>query len=524
MILTISRAEHFSPNSVAKDAAILECLGDRLRRFGFEVETVSEDCLSEDVRAEAYVSMSRSQRAKAILRHLRDKGAIVIAPSIDAKALTSRKELEKLLAERGLPVGSERADGGYWVKRNIGYTEREDDIVYAPDREEMRKAVEKMAGRFGKDGVYVSGHIEGDLVKFYGVEGTGFFKIFYPGDDGESKFLHELRNGKPKHYHFDVESLRDKMDSLAHDEGITFYGGDCIVNSDGKTYVIDLNDWPSYSRCREEASMAMAKTVMRKLAERRLKDRGRSIKDGTIKGLILDYGGTLDTGGDHWGKVIWKEFRKLDLGVDEATFREAYVYAERQLGRNPIIKPDDTFKSTLSKKLDIELSYIENLKNGFRASDYHDVLLGRLYSEVLRQTARSRSVLADIKRETGLRMALVSNFYGNVNTVLEEFGFNGLFESVIESAIVGVRKPDPAIFAIGVKALGIRPEETLVVGDSYEKDILPSLSIGCQTVWFMGEGWTDVIPEGADAQEIITDISALRQVCNRACYYKFSKE
>ena len=53
------------------------------------------------------------------------------------------------------------------------------------------------------------------------------------------------------------------------------------------------------------------------------------------KGYIFDYGGTLDTGGQHWGKVIWHAYERQQVPVSEALFREAYVHAERTLGRNP---------------------------------------------------------------------------------------------------------------------------------------------------------------------------------------------
>ena len=87
-------------------------------------------------------------------------------------------------------------------------------------------------------------------------------------------------------------------------------------------------------------------------------------------------------------------------------------------------------------------------------------------------------------------MVLVSNFYGNVATVLADFGLDRYFKKIIESAVVGVRKPDPQIFRLGVEALGLRPEETVVIGDSLRKDILPAESIGCQVLWLKGKGWT----------------------------------
>ena len=77
-----------------------------------------------------------------------------------------------------------------------------------------------------------------------------------------------------------------------------------------------------------------------------------------IKGYIFDYGGTLDTHGCHWGKVIWHAYQHCGVPVTEAQFREAYVYAERTLGRNPIIQPDFTFRQTLETKLRIQLEYL----------------------------------------------------------------------------------------------------------------------------------------------------------------------
>jgi putative hydrolase of the HAD superfamily len=87
-------------------------------------------------------------------------------------------------------------------------------------------------------------------------------------------------------------------------------------------------------------------------------------------------------------------------------------------------------------------------------------------------------------------MQLVSNFYGNVDEVLRDFDIRRYFNGIIESAVVGVRKPDARIFLLGCVALGLQPEEVLVVGDSLKKDILPARSIGCQTAWIKGRGWT----------------------------------
>ncbi len=213
-----------------------------------------------------------------------------------------------------------------------------------------------------------------------------------------------------------------------------------------------------------------------------------------IKGVIFDYGGTLDTAGCHWGVMLWRAYQRHEVPVTEQQFREAYVYAERMLGKNPIIQVHDTFRKTLDVKIRIEMEYLRD--NGIWACDEqicrqkHDAILDDLYQQVVSTTRESREVLQALKGQ--LPMVLVSNFYGNMSVVLEEFGMNGLFSEIIESALVGIRKPDPRIFQMGVEAMGLQPEEVLVVGDSLEKDIAPAQQIGCKTAWLEGEGWTPV--------------------------------
>ena len=220
------------------------------------------------------------------------------------------------------------------------------------------------------------------------------------------------------------------------------------------------------------------------------------------KGYIFDYGGTLDTGGQHWGKVLWHAYERQQVPVTEAQFREAYVHGERTLGKNPIIQPDFTFRQTLKTKLRLQLEYL-NLP----LVTYHSSLLDDLYERTKAETAHSVEVLQELKKH--YPMVLVSNFYGNIAVVLREFGFEGLFSQIIESAVVGVRKPDPQIFTLGVEALGLQPEDVVVVGDSIDKDIIPAKKAGCHTIWFKGEGWTDDPVDESVPNQIITNLTEL---------------
>ena len=226
-----------------------------------------------------------------------------------------------------------------------------------------------------------------------------------------------------------------------------------------------------------------------------------------LKGYIFDYGGTLDTGGQHWGKVIWHAYERQQVPVSEPQFRDAYVHAERTLGKNPIIKPDFTFYKTIETKIRIQLEYLQEKNDVSSVSSYLKKLTDSLYEATVKETAKSREVLLQLKQQ--YPMVLVSNFYGNIATVLKEFKLDGIFDKIIESAVVGVRKPDPQIFTLGVEALGMRPDEVVVVGDSMDKDIIPAGKAGCHTVWFKGEGWTNDPVDESPAGKVITDLTQL---------------
>lgn len=218
-----------------------------------------------------------------------------------------------------------------------------------------------------------------------------------------------------------------------------------------------------------------------------------------IKGIIFDYGGTIDSHGDHWSEVIYDGYKAAGVNINRDIFREAYVYAERFLAVNREIIPTDNFKVLMHKKVRIE---IENLLNNDKFPDGINPL--KAIDAIAEYCYRSAQKCVNEARETlealaaKYPMVLVSNFYGNVEEVLRDFGIRNLFKGIIESAVVGVRKPDPRIFMLGVVALGFKPEEVLVVGDSLRKDIFPARSIGCKTAWIKGKGWTK---EEDDAQD-----------------------
>lgn len=188
-----------------------------------------------------------------------------------------------------------------------------------------------------------------------------------------------------------------------------------------------------------------------------------------IKGIIFDYGGTLDTNSRHWSEVLWSKYEEYHVPVGKADFREAYVYGERTLARIPLVKPEDNFHDVLCIKTKLQMEYLieQGKLEQTDAMEYAVKIADSCYQYVLNVLEKTRPVVQSLSRK--YKLVLVSNFYGNIRSVLKDFELDDFFSDVIESSVVGVCKPDPAIYRLGVEVLKLSAENVLVVGDSFRK-------------------------------------------------------
>ena len=209
-----------------------------------------------------------------------------------------------------------------------------------------------------------------------------------------------------------------------------------------------------------------------------------------IKGIIFDYGGTIDSRGVHWSEIIWDGYQEAQINVTKEQFRECYVFAERELARTPHILPHHNFYDLLLIKMRLELGYLaeQNLIEPSIIEEKAVAVAKYCYDSARVCVEEARPTIETLFSKYPL--VLVSNFYGNVESVLADFNLRHYFKAIIESAVVGIRKPDPRIFALGVEALALNSQEVLVIGDSYKKDIVPAETLGCQVAWIKGKGWT----------------------------------
>lgn len=121
---------------------------------------------------------------------------------------------------------------------------------------------------------------------------------------------------------------------------------------------------------------------------------------------------------------------------------------------------------------------------GIRDDALTSQLHGRFVAETAR-TLRSRHLLLE-RLAARLPLAVASNGCGNTRRLLAEARLERFFRAVVDSADVGVWKPDPRIFDPALECLGAARERVAVVGDRLDRDVEAALAGGLRAIWVLG--------------------------------------
>lgn len=280
-ITGIMRAGAYSPNHIGNDAAIFNATADELRKRGCLVDIMSEERFLENESPSGIIlNMCREQASIAKLQKLEDEGAIVVNSGYGIENCT-RERMTRLLMANGIPypdsvivntdesVARMLKEAGFsscWIKRGDFHAMHKEDVSYCRHIEEAQDMLQEYWLR-GIRRAVINRHLEGDLIKFYGVAGQPFFYWFYPFDMGHSKYGYEAVNGKAQGIPFSEEYLREICQKAAETLEVMIYGGDCIVAPDGSIRIIDFNDWPSFAPCRKEAAPHIAKCLLKTIKQ-----------------------------------------------------------------------------------------------------------------------------------------------------------------------------------------------------------------------------------------------------------------
>ncbi len=261
MVLGIYREKTFSPGRVDDDTGIMDMTVRELASSGHSVRTLHGETLDgRRVKADCVLSMAESAHTLARLEEWQGGGTRVIngVPSVRN---CLRATLFRLLPEAGLPVPegavlpvdevagacSFRGSRQYWLKRGDVHSVNPGDVVKVSNHEETMHALD----HFRKSGigqVLVQEHVDGESVKFYAIAASRFFRAFCFSRNRE-----EITGRMGR--------LRALADRAGYATGLEVFGGDAIAAPDGRVFLIDLNDWPSFASCRESAAQHIAAYV-----------------------------------------------------------------------------------------------------------------------------------------------------------------------------------------------------------------------------------------------------------------------
>jgi HAD superfamily hydrolase (TIGR01509 family) len=215
-----------------------------------------------------------------------------------------------------------------------------------------------------------------------------------------------------------------------------------------------------------------------------------------LEALFLDAGNTLVSIDFEW---VSRELAGRGVGAAPAELRRAEAAARppvsRKLVERGTTESRDVFVFYLLRVLDgleavrdwdeaRRLALIAGLVPALRARGTQ-----RLWSAVLPGVP---DALARF-REAGLRLVVVSNSDGTVESGLADAGLRPFFDAVLDSQVVGFEKPDPRIFRRALEISGADPARTLHVGDLYHADVVGARAAGVHALLLDPYGdWDDV--------------------------------
>lgn len=207
-----------------------------------------------------------------------------------------------------------------------------------------------------------------------------------------------------------------------------------------------------------------------------------------MKTIIFDFGGTLDTDGIHWSVKFLEAFQSAGILIPEKIFRNAYVLAEKDMAGK--LDENTGFLETLHKQIFFQLRHLVEDYN-CRFYDHlpriADELSLKCYNDVKNNISIISGMLKRLSKN--YELGVISNFYGNLARVLKELGLFEFFSLIMDSEVMGLRKPDARFYLQLLERTSLAPEKIIMAGDSYENDIVPSKNLGFRTIWLKGKAW-----------------------------------
>lgn len=206
--------------------------------------------------------------------------------------------------------------------------------------------------------------------------------------------------------------------------------------------------------------------------------------------LLFDFGGTLDGPGEHWLQRFDRCYRTCGVVLPRPALSAAFAHSTRKCYADPRMAGRH-LRATIACHVGWQAEYLA-LPEDTPTEAVIDAFVARTETHL----DASRRLLQ--RWSPRVRLGVISNFYGNVQLLLDDAGISPLLGAIVDSTVVGVAKPDPRIFALALERLGGTPEQALYVGDSHDKDVLGARSAGLHTAWLPGDDGRGDLRHAAD--------------------------
>ena len=207
-----------------------------------------------------------------------------------------------------------------------------------------------------------------------------------------------------------------------------------------------------------------------------------------MRAILFDFGGTLDFP-RHWLDRFIAHYQAAGADVQRPVFDRAFTRATRKAYASNATLRSYSLSQLVEFLVELQL---EDLRadSGFHPREATRTqsireLVTRIRDSFVAESAfgfaMARPLLSFLARS--FKIAVVSNFYGNLERVVAEAGFAPSITLTADSGLLGCYKPDPRIFTISISKLGVEPQDVVIVGDSIAKDCAPARELGMKTVW-----------------------------------------
>jgi HAD superfamily hydrolase (TIGR01662 family) len=216
-----------------------------------------------------------------------------------------------------------------------------------------------------------------------------------------------------------------------------------------------------------------------------------------VKAIFFDLGETLVTQNIEDNLVTMKALEKISkiLQGHKSPSELFTIYKEGY-------KVNEAFRTKHHVEIPIQAWMVQLLRRAV-GQEPKDGLVEEAIKIIVSARAENAVVFPDSKplleklSKRGIKLGIISNVSSHdvAVEILRKVGLLEYFDTVVTSAFVGIRKPDPGIFLYALMQFKLQPREAVIVGDSERHDVWGGSITGMKTVLVSKRPVTDSLTD-----------------------------